>query len=91
MLPILLFIGLLTLPAIFFLSSYLLCRTLSHEQVQASLGALHRAIDRAISNEDQAGHLTDGRAKQLQEIVGFEPEARMNPIPALANLVFWDN
>jgi hypothetical protein len=67
---------------------------LSHEQVQASLGELHKAIDRAISFEDQpaqAGYPTDGRAKKLQESVGVEPKARMYPLPELANLVFLDH
>ncbi len=68
--------------------------TLSHEQVQVNLAVLHKAIDHAILLEDQnaqAGHETDGMAKKHQEIIGFEPEAGMNPILTSANLVFFND
>jgi hypothetical protein len=81
------------LPANILPVSDLYC-TLLHEQVQASIGALHKAIDHAILFEDQlaqAGHQTDGMAKKHQENVGFVPEATLKPISATADLVFIDN
>jgi hypothetical protein len=66
----------------------------SNVQVRASLGALHRAIDRAESLDDQrAGGDTGGGssgadAEVAQAGPGRALEARVVPAPAVADLVY---
>ncbi len=59
-------------------------------QVQASLGALHRTIDRAMSLDDQwagrMGSATD--SKEIQEEPSLVLKAQMPIAPAAANLVY---
>ena len=65
----------------------------SNVQVQASLGELHRAIDRAVSLDDQrAGRDTGGGggadSEEAQQGPGRALEARVAPAPAAADLVY---
>jgi hypothetical protein len=63
--------------------------------VQAGLGALHRAIDRALSLDDQRP-ARDARPaggdpadpEEARQRPGRAPEARVAPAPAAADLVY---
>ena len=57
-----------------------------HEQVRASLGTLHRAIDRAISLHDHR-NVGGGLAEEMQELAEFEANVMM-PVATVADLVF---
>ena len=61
--------------------------SLAPEQVQASLGALHKAIDRALSLHYPAGH--DAGAEEPLESAGNMSVAVVSPLPATPNLVFY--
>ena len=61
--------------------------SLAPEQVQASLGVLHKAIDHDLTLHDQAGH--DAGGEKPLESAGNMSVAAVSPLPEMANLVFY--
>ncbi len=59
-------------------------------QVRASLGEVHRAIDRAVSLDDQrAGRGTGGGGGTESEARQVQDPAQVAPAPAAADLVYF--